>query len=264
MKEISLDERKQLQLELLVDIDRICRERGLRYYLTAGTLLGAVRHKGYIPWDDDIDIAMPRDDYEAFYSYVSNGNLGESFKLISYRDKSSIYPFFKIVNPFTTVVEHYVDRRFCTGVWVDIFPLDGIRHGDRKPIVWNKIIANLYGFVVADPSQGTSAFRRAIKRFFNPLFRHIDIYRLAEALDKKAMSTAISRDNEVALIVWGYGECEIMPYNFLEQTSLEFEGHFFSAPKIYKKYLTSIFGDYMQLPPEKDRKPHYCSAYWNE
>lgn len=264
MKQIPLDERKQLQLDLLVKIDEICREQGFRYYLTAGTLLGAVRHGGYIPWDDDIDITMPRRDYEAFYSYMMKNDFGDSIKLISYRDRSSIYPFFKVVDPRTTVIEHYVDRRYCTGVWVDIFPLDGIEQGDRSPIIWNKIIANLYGFVVADPAQGTSASRKAIKHLTNPVFRHIDIYRLAKALDKKAMSTLISPENDVALVVWGYGESEIMPYEFLEQTELEFEGINFYAPKMYKQYLTSIFGNYMQLPPEKDRVPHFCSAYWNE
>lgn len=264
MKEISLSERKRLQFDLLVKIDAICQALGLKYYLTAGTLLGAVRHKGYIPWDDDIDITMPRDDYETFYSYIEDKNEDNNFCLISYRDKSSIYPFFKVVDPRTIVVEHYVDRRYCTGVWVDIFPLDGIRKGDTSPITCNKVVANLYGFIVADPSQGTSACRKAIKRITTPLFKRIDIYKLAKKLDDKAKSTHISPNNDVALIVWGYGKSEVMPYEFLEQTDLEFEGRCFKAPKLYEKYLTSIFGDYMQLPPEKDRVPHFCTAYWNE
>ena len=264
MREISFDERKRLQFDLLVKIDAICQNQGLRYYLTAGTLLGSVRHKGYIPWDDDIDITMPRDDYEAFYSYAMNKNEDADFQLISYRDKSSIYPFFKVVNPRTTVVEHYVDKQYCTGVWVDVFPLDGIHKGDKSPIIYNKIIANLYGFIVANPNQGTSAYRKAIKRLTTPLFRHINIYALAKKLDDKAKSTPITPDNNVALIVWGYGESEIMPYGFLDQVNLEFEGRYFKAPKLYEKYLTSIFGNYMQLPPEKDRVPHFCTAYWNE
>ena len=115
MKEINVSERKKLQLDILQKIDALCREQGFRYYLNSGTLLGAVRHKGYIPWDDDIDITMPRPDYEAFYRFFKENNTDDEMQLISYRDKTSIYPFFKMVNPKTIVIEHYIDPKYRTG-----------------------------------------------------------------------------------------------------------------------------------------------------
>lgn len=264
MKEISLDERKALQFDILVKIDAICREQGFRYYLSSGTLLGAVRHHGYIPWDDDIDLTMPRPDYEAFYSYFTEHNTDPALKLISYRDKSSIYPFFKMVDPRTTVVEHFVDPRFQTGVWVDIFPLDGVKPGDNTPFQLNAKTQARYNVVTANPAYATSAFRKLVKRVLVPLYRKQDVYAIAKAFDEALMATPLCPDNDVALVAWGYGEKERMPYSILESCELEFEGKRFFAPRDWDTYLTSIFGDYMTPPPASEREAHFCTAYWKE
>ena len=171
MREITLEERKALQLDILVKIDAICRDKGFRYYLSSGTLLGAVRHQGYIPWDDDIDLTMPRPDYEAFYSYFTANNNDADLQLISYRDKTSIYPFCKMVNPKTTVVEHYVDPQYQTGVWVDIFPLDGVRSNDDTPFDLNAKTKARYNVTIANPDYATSSFRKLIKHVLVPMYR---------------------------------------------------------------------------------------------
>lgn len=264
MREITLEERKALQLDILVKIDAICRDKGFRYYLSSGTLLGAVRHQGYIPWDDDIDLTMPRPDYEAFYSYFMTNNNDADLQLISYRDKTSIYPFCKMVNPKTTVVEHYVDPQYQTGVWVDIFPLDGIRPNDDTPFNLNAKTQARYNVTIANPNYATSNFRKLIKRVLVPMYRKHNIYAIAQKFDDALRATPICPENDVALVTWGYGEKERMPYSFLKTTELEFEGHMFLAPYDWDVYLGAIFGDYMTPPPADAREAHYCSAYWKD
>lgn len=262
MKEIPLEERKSLQLDLLVKIDKICREKGFRYYLNSGTLLGAVRHKGYIPWDDDIDIAMPRPDYEAFYQHFLETNEDSCMQLVSYRDKSSIYPFFKMIDPRTTVIEHYVNPKYQTGVWVDIFPLDGVAKGDDSSFRVNENIKSKYDFIIANPANATTPLRKAVKKIIAPFFQRKDIYALAKRLDEALATTPINEANDVAMAMWGYGPCERTPYSILKTCELEFEGKFFLAPKEYDLYLSSLFGDYMTPPPIGQREAHFCSAYW--
>lgn len=265
MIEIHLEERKQMQLDILVSLDGFCRKHGLRYYLTAGTLLGAVRHQGYIPWDDDIDIAMPRDDYEQFYR-LFNEERGSSspIRLISYRDKSSIYPFLKAIDGRTVVVEQYVDPRYRTGVWVDIFPLDGLRPGDDSPFKLNCDTQRKYDVIAANPDAATTVFRKYAKRLIRPLYGKYNLFDLAEKLDKAVASTPLQSSNDVGLVIWGYGPRERMPFSILDPTELMFEGRMFYAPKDYDAYLTSIFGDYMTPPPESERIAHACRAFWKD
>ena len=264
MREISLEERKKLQLDMLVKIHDICQDNGWRYYMSSGTLLGAVRHKGYIPWDDDIDIMMPRFDYEQLCAFFSSRDKDENIRLISYRDKTSIYPFAKMVDSRTIVFEHYVDPMYRTGVWVDIFPLDGVKKSDETPFDFNDKIKSKYDIVIADTRYGTSHFRRMAKTVLKAFSRNVDVFKLARSLDEFAASTPICPENDVAMVIWGYGRRERMPYSVLERTELEFEGHTFYAPRQYDLYLQSLFGDYMTPPPENLRTAHFCSAYWKE
>ena len=123
MRKLSSDEIKRIELSIMKELDRICREHGLTYSLAYGTALGAVRHGGFIPWDDDIDIVMPRPDYERLLSLFKNG-LKCLYKLVSYRDGSSIYQFAKLIDENTSSYETFVGRDHATGLWVDIFPIE--------------------------------------------------------------------------------------------------------------------------------------------
>ena len=114
------------------------------------------------------------------------------------------------------------------------------------------------------PNAATTPFRKLVKRILKPFAGRKSIFSIAEELDRAAASTPIEEGRDVGYVIWGYGPSERMPYSFLEAIELEFEGKLFFAPKAYDAYLTSIFGDYMTPPPEHERLPHFCRAYWKD
>ena len=127
MKKLNLYDIKTLELDLLINFDKFCKENNLIYFIAYGTLLGAIRHGGFIPWDDDIDIQMPRTDYEKFLTLrdkYESSFYGNVIKTLG--DKGYPFPFTKIENKNTLVIEHKMTTKIKTGVWVDIFPMDGL------------------------------------------------------------------------------------------------------------------------------------------
>lgn len=118
MEPLTVDDVKLIELEIMDEIDRVCNEHGVQYFLGYGTLLGAVRHGGFIPWDDDMDIVMMRDQYELLMSHFNEWRTTDRFKLVSYRDGSSIYQFAKIVDTTTVFYEKFVGKDASYGVWV--------------------------------------------------------------------------------------------------------------------------------------------------
>ena len=131
-KYIDIDEQKKIQLEMLKEIRDICDEAGLMYFLGGGTLLGAVRHKGYIPWDDDIDLMMPREDYNKLLKIFNEKCNGKS-KLLYYGNlKEYYYPYAKVVNTETRLVELDCRNLDEMGVFIDIFPIDFLPEDDKK------------------------------------------------------------------------------------------------------------------------------------
>lgn len=263
MQPIDLTEAKTIQLEILSEIDRFCKQRGISYQLNAGTLLGAIRHQGFIPWDDDIDIAMPRRDYERFFEEFPRAHEKSPYKLVSHRDKSSIYPFFKVVDDRTVVYEKYVDGRYSTGIWVDIFPFDDLpRH--NRPFISCARLQTLFGLITANPDIATTGTRKIVKKITTPILKHLDIYAIAEKMDRIARNCADGSSTDVGIVLFGYGARERLPRSVLESIEIPFEGKPFSAPKHYDMALRHVFGDYMELPPENERIPHDFKAYWKE
>ncbi|MEG2626285.1 MAG: LicD family protein, partial [Christensenella sp.] len=148
MKKLSIDEMKQIELELMSELDRVCRENNLSYVLAYGSCLGAVRHKGFIPWDDDMDVAMPRADYERLIDSFDQLKSKPHYELVSYRNNKAIYPFVKLIDTTTHVLENFADKRFSTGVWVDIFPLDKVDPSDGALFRRNKYLALMRSLIV--------------------------------------------------------------------------------------------------------------------
>ena len=239
--------------EIMQRIDVICKENGLRYYLIGGTLLGAVRHGGFIPWDDDFDIAMPRDDFEKFISIAAQ-NLGEAYHLAWITtDPQYFLRFAKVCKNNTSFVENLGRGSYSDfGIFVDIFPLD-VTDGYNKEVEYRRKISKKFEVAMHLRKENV----RDAKHLFAKLVPNSFLHFLSTAIMKMKPSKQggyySNFGSQYAI------KKQTMPVSWFDEgTCIQFEDCMFSAPKEYKKVLKSIFGtDYMQLPPKKSRRTHY-------
>lgn len=267
-KNITSEDLKQIELNILCEFDKICSRENLRYYLCGGTLLGAVRHKGFIPWDDDIDVLMPRPDYNILLNTISSDCLPEYMEIQTWKNGKNQYPFIKIVDTRTHVQEKYLNTSFDAHVWIDIFPLDGNPSNDFKnKFLYKKV--KFYRFLlttgISRYGKGTTAFRTLVKAFFYPLALLLGNYNLCKLVDKASSRYDFGKCKFVGGVLWGYGPQErLCKDEYLPITKLEFEKHLFNAPSNYDTYLSNLYGNYMVLPPVENRIVHGFEAWWEE
>ena len=267
LREVQLEE-----LNILLKVTEFLDANNIHYCLCGGTLLGAVRHGGFIPWDDDIDVLMFRKDFEKLRDIVKEQRPlldGVVFHLPG--DKGYIYPFIKAVNPSIIVDYGKPDDKF---LWVDIFPMD--HFPDSKLMHW-LCLQKILWFVRA-LSMGTysdenmrqrgyyDSFTRKIKmniaRFLYKFFggyekisRRIDT--IAQDMDRKYKDS-----QHVGDAAWPNGMNDYYRKDWIIPSGkMLFEGHEFSVPGDYDAFLRGFFGDYMTLPPEDKRQTHYLKAY---
>lgn len=263
--EISLEDLKQIELNLLITFADFCDKNNFRYYLCGGTLLGAIRHKGFIPWDDDIDILMPRPDYNRLLNQKSK-NISEYIKLVDWKTGGTRYPFIKVVDTRTKIKEKYVDS--ATNVWIDVFPIDGNPASDIKNrFLYRKVlfIRKLLLISVARLGEGTTFRRKIVKGLVSPFAKLIGSSKLCDIINAQAQAYNFEKCSMIGGVLWGYGPQERLNKNaFLSPISVQFENHFFNAPSNYHEYLTNLYGDYMKLPPLEKRVTHAFDAWWEE
>lgn len=248
---------KRLQLEILDDIAQYCEKNNLRYYLAYGTLIGAIRHKGFIPWDDDIDIMMPRPDYEQFCrEYKSqNGNLEVRS---TQNDKSCYINFAKVHDIRTRYQEEYsIENDY--GVFVDVFPLDGF--GTYRQMKKCYRLFKLIHYKSLSPNGSNSFFKNQAVRVIKKLLLPMSMKRLVTLLEKESKRFPFDSSE------YSYFFSEkVPPFKrdlFSKHIYKEFEGHFYRIPVGYDELLRQQYGDYMQLPPEEERiNKHHAAAWW--
>jgi lipopolysaccharide cholinephosphotransferase len=245
------------ELEILLEVNRICKKYNLTYYLIGGTALGAVRHKGFIPWDDDIDLGLPREDYNKLLNLCKT-ELGEKFFLQTNKtDKNYMYQFGKIrLNNTAFVQEELKNFKIHHGIFIDIFPIDGIPNNAQLRKT-QKTFYNLFNFIrdckVQPRTQNPlkSKIRSIISRTFPWSLVHsvIDwVTSWVSCKQTKLMANILGRA--------GYDK-EAMPVEFFgDPEYLDFEGHLLPVPKEWDKYLTRLYGNYMELPPINKRVNH--------
>ena len=258
MKKLSIDEYKKTVTGILVEIDQICREHKLTYMLMFGTLIGAIRHRGFIPWDDDIDIAMPRKDYERLMEILRTETYDIRFLSIEH-NPDTIYPYGKICKKHTRVKEKNFRPVEGYGAFVDVFPLDSMPDDARERRKYCKKCRQYEIWITHSSRTGfehSESLKTNVSRF---LAFHLGKMLNTQKLIRKLNDTLVrfnEQHGETSYlgIPWGYYADKLYPSSMLKElTEVEFEGHSFYAPKEYDQVLKMRYGDYMKLPPEKDR-----------
>lgn len=262
----TLQELKNTMLEIMIDFDSFCKVHDLSYFLIGGTLLGAVRHKGFIPWDDDLDVVMPRDDYERFIALFSFEDKDKYFVQSIETDKNYWLPFAKLRKNNTLYDDlptRYVKSH--RGIFIDIFPLDHAKEPDNKKqaskVRLAKAIRKIADFKTTAlfSKDSGNTLKYVVKKTIATLFKPFSTQQLL-IMQKKILTSLGTEKSEYYINVGSQ-------YHFKKQTmpksiyhpakQLEFEGHQFDVPGQYETVLERIFSkNYMELPPENKRQTH--------
>ena len=271
MKEpMNMKEIQNVSLEILKKVADICDKEGLKYSLAWGTLIGAVRHHGYIPWDDDVDIQMPRPDYEKLKAYFVNHS-DELYPLCLFDDSVKDYPYLLArVSNDDYVIETSNEKSCGMGIFIDIYILDGI--ADSFDEAWRfasktcKYPRLIFLATRKHYHFGTTKgfFKRILKMFVFGYAKLMGKNYFVKKLMGMIDTDAYGKKEYVGCVTW----CERPKYAVIKRTEFEdmidfqFEKYKFKGPRAYDKYLRQWYDDYMQLPPEKDRiYQHLYKAY---
>lgn len=262
MKTIDLKELRRIQVNILDDIDAYCRKNGTNYFIAYGTLIGAVRHKGFIPWDDDIDLAMPRPDYDKFIREYKS----DKFRVVSMlNDKEYPYPYAKVEDT-STLLDENQDLKYMAGVNVDIFPLDGLPESPKEA-EWHCIKIGLLRFLLRIKQIGLSKSRGFVKNAVHYMGKLLLSPVSQRCLVKKIMKMEQKYDYDkspyVSDLNFGMSDRRMPRESFYPGIEMDFEGRKVMAPSCYDEWQRKIFGDYMQLPPVEERVScHTFTAYY--
>lgn len=257
----------KVDMDIVKEVVRICDAHDLKYYMLGGTMLGAIRHKGFIPWDDDIDLGMPRDDYEKFLE-IAPKELPVHMKTVNYRtDRKFQYYITRVLDTDTKVIEERIgnDSKY-TNASIDIFPIDGTPN--------NAFLRKIYFFrVLFHRALMSLCYKDSIdrkrKRSFKekvllwvmeriPVEKLTTPYKEKCKIDKLLRSQKVEGSLYIGNIMGAYRTREIVPaYFYGEGAFYDFEDIQLRGMAKADEYLTYTYGDYMQLPPEESRKTHF-------
>ncbi len=267
-KTVGIRDIQDEELKILLDFVRICEQNNLTYYISGGTFIGAVRHNGFIPWDDDIDVAMPRKDYNKFLELAQN-QLESKFKLVHFNKCENVIHYFaKIENSKYQLIDHTAAINRKVNLWIDIFPLDGLPknsiarkiHSFRLMSLRALFKFSLFETIVYQSNTDRPWYERVLievgkrikfEKILNP-------YNRMRALDRALSRYDFYTSKYIMNFMGSYKLKSVMDRELVygEGAYYNFEGHLFHAPKDYDRYLTQIYGDYMKLPPLEKRNQH--------
>ncbi|MDR0321281.1 MAG: LicD family protein [Treponema sp.] len=257
MEQETMNKLRGVMLEILNEFVHICKENNLIYFLTGGTLLGAVRHKGFIPWDDDIDVAMPRSDYEKFLDIYDKNN-NSNYYTLSYRSLQIVdhnNQFAKLCKKGTVFADKFVNPSMYSGIYIDIFPFDNC------VLFFAPVQTKLIRFILklfrykAKIVISKKRYKRIIcgilclffsAKFLNTL--HFKLHILFNKFKTKHISFFSAR--------YGYKKETHKYSELLPLSKVSFEGNEYYAPCNFDLFLTEVYGNYMELPPVEKRETH--------
>ena len=247
------------QLIIAREIKRICDENNIKYFIIAGTLLGAIRHGGFIPWDDDMDIGMLREDYEKFIN-IAKTDLSEDFFLQTVEtDKKYGLPFAKILLKGTILVEMAAGSDAQKGIFVDIFPFDispedenAKNQHDKKTYLYRRLLLSKLNYKVWKKNEYV---KRAVYFVLKIISMFFGRDKLCKKLDQEITKYNGEKSDYIVNIggAYGYRKETIKAAWVRETVEIPFEDMTISAPVDYIEYLETFYGDYMTPPPEDKR-----------
>jgi lipopolysaccharide cholinephosphotransferase len=268
MNKLGIAEIQNIELKILEYVDSICSKNALRYGLTSGSVLGAIRHGGFIPWDDDVDIVMPRPDYERLISIMGKNN-GRYHLSSPYTEPDYIYEYSKMMDMNTVLIEDPNGKKIQTHIYIDIFPVDGVpdsRKARRKQYIKVNRIKKIYAVKNRLPYKirETQGRKKVLYSLGNVLLKPFSKSKIMRSLDNVCKKYDFDSSNYAAVIT-GQGEKEVLKTSEYQLDGIvQFEGKKFHTYKNPEKYLRQFFGNYMQLPPENERHGHDSIAYLRE
>ena len=270
LKSVSSSEQKTIMLDILDEVDKFCSQNNINYYLTYGTLLGAVRHKGFIPWDDDIDIVMSRGDYEKFCRSFNNGRT-DSLRLMSIDNTDGYYLLSAKVCDTRTLLIEKVQNPVELGVYIDIFVNDYLSDDLKaaKDLVHsNQRLFNLTKASIISDREGRAMYKQILLRFLRAVTKKIDVQKVLKRIEKQSRKYEEMTSSKYCGSITSlyYGEKEIMETKWWGKgEKLSFEGREFNVPSDYHSVLKTFYGDYMKLPPVEQRVTHHAyDVYWRD
>lgn len=256
-----------VDMDIVKEVVRICDKHNLKYYMLGGTMLGAIRHKGFIPWDDDIDLGMPRDDYEKFLE-LAQQELPNHLKVVNYRNTPNyMYYITRILDTETKVIEERIgnDNKY-TNASIDIFPIDGTPNNGllRKfyffRVLFHRALMSLCYKDSIDRKRKRSTKEKLLLWIMEriPVEKLTTPYKQKCKIDKLLRSQPVKGAKYIGNIMGAYRTREIVPAEYYGEGAMyPFEDIQLRGLSMYDEYLTYTYGDYMQLPPVESRKTHF-------
>lgn len=267
MKKIDIEEYKEIVLRVLVRIDQICRENNLTYWLGYGTLLGAIRHKGFIPWDDDADIIMPRKDYYKLQEIIRTGDYGLNFISID-TEPNTIYPFGKVCDTGTIMYEKNFKKVPGYGAFVDVFPFDYMPDDNEERRKYCKKYRKNVKIITHSARTG---YENSKSKLVN--LQRFAAFHFTQMFDTgtliKKMEDEFIEFNKVPTsymgVPWADGGVAFPVDYVMKVQDCEFEGYTLLIPSEADYILTEMYGDYMKLPPlDQQINKHQLQCYYKE
>lgn len=262
-------ELRKIQMDILSYVDKVCHEHNIQYSISGGSLIGAVRHKGFIPWDDDIDIMLTRQEYDKLIKSLSEAYASNEkpYKILTHSTSNDFkFPYAKVVDVRTVLKE---DVKGCTnfGVFIDIFPIDYIpKRGVNLLFAKMRFLYNILTLKRLTMNGKRSFIKNATIKIAQIVLAPVSSDRIIDKMDALARKAGEKNTDKMACLVWGYGRKEIVPASVHQKhCTLSFEDRSYMAIDDYNTYLTNLYGDYMKLPPkDKQISHHDFEAYWKD
>lgn len=252
-----------LMLKILKEVHKICEENNIKYFLSDGTLIGAIRHQGFIPWDDDLDIGMLREDYEKFCK-IAPQILSENFILQNFQtDKGYGLQFGKVILKNTVWIEKVAKNtnRQWSGIYIDIFPYDNITENKKMQKLINRLYIFIQGLILIKFKYINISNYESMAKKLKYVLKKIYLCTISKKLLIYIRDSICKRYlNKSKTLVTKYGGNFYKnqnPYNFYKDLTLQnFEDTSFYIPKNYDKILKNLYGNYMDIPPIEKQRQH--------